>query len=466
MIDDQTYNAFARALAEQIRQRAKGLDDESARIVNTRPQEHVLAGFLTPRSIVQPRPDAVNGESDIDDLPRDSAFELTSIGLEWLADNDALARLDTLSLSLSLDVYIRCTPTFEEQKKSGSWRREHAAGGADVQKTQSVIAGWRRVEIPEFSVEISIPNLLRNKRERIDVSPFVVLPSDMAQAPDIYSARRAVYLTENDCETETAFTAALTRTRTEPFISFWKAFIDVRLIRVPTEPTSVRLAIRAVNDTPAPAKAQGDYLDANLYAVRLFASVPEGVHRPTIFQELPASFRYDRRMPGVGINSHVEARQSGTILLLTAESVPLTETPRLEAREFKDADPTFAALGSNPIHVLESLARHMEGYDAGQWATKLATLSGIELGDAERSRRDFRLEIDRFKRGMQLLKDPAFPLVLQAFHLMNQAMHRANKNHQRWRLFQIAFIVSLLPELASREYSSLATDRAPSLQTK
>ena len=135
MIDDQTYNAFARALTEQIRQRAKGLDDESARIVNTRPQEHVLAGFLTPRSIVQPRPDAVNGESDIDDLPRDSAFELTSIGLEWLADNDALARLDTLSLSLSLNVYIRCTPTFEEQKKSGSWRREHAAGGADVQKT-------------------------------------------------------------------------------------------------------------------------------------------------------------------------------------------------------------------------------------------------------------------------------------------------------------------------------------------
>ena len=38
---------------------------------------------------------------------------------------------------------------------------------------------------------------------------------------------------------------------------------------------------------------------------------------------------------------------------------------------------------------------------------------------------------------------------------MNESMRMANKAHQRWRLFQIAFIVSLLPELASREYPAL-----------
>jgi hypothetical protein len=42
---------FARALAESIRARAKGIDDDSARIVNTRPQEHVLSGFLTPAAL-------------------------------------------------------------------------------------------------------------------------------------------------------------------------------------------------------------------------------------------------------------------------------------------------------------------------------------------------------------------------------------------------------------------------------
>jgi hypothetical protein len=70
MIDDQTYNRFSRALAEQIRERAKGLDSESARIVNTRPQEHVLSGFLTSRKARNPQ--LQDTDADEEDLPRDS----------------------------------------------------------------------------------------------------------------------------------------------------------------------------------------------------------------------------------------------------------------------------------------------------------------------------------------------------------------------------------------------------------
>jgi hypothetical protein len=319
---------------------------------------------------------------------------------------------------------------------------------------QAVVAVWRRVEIPEFSIEVAIPALLRDKRQRIDVSTSLVL-SPARLLPDIYSARRAVYLTEIECETENSFVAGLGRTRTQAFVSFWKALVDVRLISVPTEPNSIRMAIRVINDSPVPAKAQSDYLDANLYAVRLAVAVPAGIHRPTIFQELPASFRYDRRMPGVGINAHVEAEQNGNLLKLTAESVPLTETPRLDAREFADAVPSFSALGSNPIPILEAIAKHMADYNATQWERKLAVLSGIERDDALRSRHEFELEIGRFNKGLELLKNAKFPAVLQAFLFMNQAMGRANQSHSKWRLFQIAFIVSLLPELASREYPEL-----------
>jgi Helicase conserved C-terminal domain len=453
MIDDQTYNAFARGLAHQIRHRAKGIDDESARIVNTRPQEHILAGFLTPRSAAHAAVVAADEDSENEDLPRDSAFELTSIGLEWLADSRALAGARAVSILLSLNVYVRCTPTFEEQKRLGSWRREYA-GGVQIQKTQAVVAVWRRVQIPEFSVEVNVPDLIREKRQRIDVSSSLVLQPANLPA-DIYSGRRAVYLTESECETEAAFSAALNRIRTQPFASIWRALIDVRLISVPTEENSIRVAMRLINDSPAPAKAQSDYLDANLYAVRLSVAVPAEIHRPTIFQELPASFRYDRRMPGVGINAHVELQQNGDVLNLTSESVPITETPRLEAREFADAVPAFARLSSDPIPLLETIARRMEDYNGTQWATKLTTLSGIEREDAERSRREFEIEIGRFKRGLELLKNPKFPSVLKAFLLMNQAMGRANQGHSKWRLFQIAFIVSLLPELTSREYPAL-----------
>lgn len=455
MIDDQVYNDFARALTEQISRRAKGLDEESARIVNVRPQEHILSGFLTSRSAAHPPAQTPGADEDIDDLPRDAAFELTSIGLEWLADQEALNRTQSLTAWLSANLYVRCTPTFEEQSRLGSWRREQVAAGSPPQKTQPVLPVWRRLEMPEFSVEISIKNLLKDKHQKIDVSQFLRPPANILPQ-DIYTARRPIHMTEPQCADKQSFLDALQDTRTQPFTSIWRGFVDVRLISVPTEPNLIRIAVRIVNDSPAPAKAQSDFIDANLYAVRLTVGVPTAVHRPTIFQELPASFRYDRRMAGVGINAHVRDEMKGALLHLIAESVPITETPRLEAREFADAAPTFAALSTNPIPILESLGRHMDDYDRTQWATKVATLSSVELQDATRSRRDFQQEVLRFKRGVELLNDARYPAVLQAFLLMNTAMQRANKTHDTWRLFQIAFIVSQLPELAAREYPELA----------
>lgn len=457
MSDDQTYNRFSRALAEQIRERAKGLDAESARIVNTRPQEHILSGFLTPRVTRNPPPQ--DGDGDDEDLPRDSAFELRALGLEFLADSENLASVTSLPVTISLNLYVRCTPTFDEQRNLGSWRREHDGGNAGAQRIQPVVSAWRRVELSRFTREVSLPDLLRERRQRIDISDSVVVPAGALPA-DIYSARRAIQLTEKECETESAFIAALARTRTQPFTSFWRAFVDVRLISVPTEPRAVRLALRIVNETTEPGKAQIDFLDPNLYAVRLAVRVPKPAHLPTIFQELPASFRYDRRMPGVGIDSQVVVEDNDTSLRLTAESVPLTETPRLEARDFPDAIPSYSALGANPIPVLESLVRHMEEYDRIQWAAKIASLSGfnVELQDAQKSRLEFQREVQRFKRGVELLKNPAYSEVTQAFRLMNQAMQRANKSHTRWRLFQIAFILSLLPELAARQHPELARD--------
>ncbi|MGA7413202.1 MAG: hypothetical protein WBW33_22190, partial [Bryobacteraceae bacterium] len=64
MIDDQVYNRFARGLAESFRSRAKGIDVDSARIVSTRPQEHVLSGFLTPHDVPAAAPHADDTEAD------------------------------------------------------------------------------------------------------------------------------------------------------------------------------------------------------------------------------------------------------------------------------------------------------------------------------------------------------------------------------------------------------------------
>jgi hypothetical protein len=455
MIDDATYNSFAMGLAEQIGCRAKGVDEESRRIVNVRPQEHILSGFLTPRSLVRQHAAAADSNDDIGDLPRDTAFELTSIGLELLGSQAGLKEVKSFHASVSLNVYVRCTPTLEEQMKLGSWRRDHRGAPDGTAKTQPLVPVWRRMEITPFTKEIDVEALLASKRVRLDIAPALTLPVSTIPA-DIHSARQTIQIAEAECESDRTFTVALARARTRPFSSFWRAFLDVRLISVPTDPSVVRIAIRVVNDSPPPAKAQSDFLDANLYAVKLAVDVPKAVHRPTIFKELPASFRYDREMPGVGINAHVREEAIGSAIRLIVESVPITETPRLEAREFADASPDFSTLGDDPVPVFDALAKHMDDYDAEQWQKKLAALPKLELEDATRSRNNYKQEVLRFKRGLDLLKNGKYPSVLRAFVLMNKSMGRAQKGHRKWRLFQIAFIVSMLPELAAREYPELS----------
>jgi len=313
VIDDQAYNRFARALAETIRARAKGIDDDSARIVNTRPQEHVLSGFLTPHDVPAAAPHADDTEADveIDDLPKDSAFELTALGLEFMADRAPLAAHTALSVTLQLNVYVRVVPTWSEQNQFGTWQRDRAAGQAPATKSQALVPAWRRFQIAPFDVAVTVADLLRIKRQRIDVSPQVRLSATESADPSLYSARHAMYATEAELATEVAFSPATVRAHPHAFASSWSASVDVRLINVPTEPNQVRLAVRVINETVAPGRAQVDFVDPNLYGVRISVAVPGTVHRPTVFQELPASFRYERMMPGVGINAHVESPPRG-----------------------------------------------------------------------------------------------------------------------------------------------------------
>ena len=308
MIDDQVYNRFARALAESIRARAKGIDDDSARIVNTRPQEHVLSGFLTPHDppAAVPAADDTEAGAEIDDLPKDSAFELTSLGLEFMADRASLAAHAALTVTLQLNLYVRVVPSWSEQKRFGTWQRDRGTGQAPIAKLQALVLAWRRFQIAPFDVAIAVTDLLRFRRQRVNVSTQIRLSAAESADPSLYSGRQNIQASEAELATEVAFGPATARAHPNPFTSSWNAAVDVRLISVATEPGQVRLAVRIINKTAVPGGAQVDFVDPNLYGVRISVAVPRTVHRPTVFQELPASFRYDRLMPGVGINAHVE----------------------------------------------------------------------------------------------------------------------------------------------------------------
>ncbi len=101
----------------------------------------------------------------------------------------------------------------------------------------------------------------------------------------------------------------------------------------------------------------------------------------------------------------------------------------------------------------------MRTYHAVDWENTIKELTGNELGEAIEDRKKFLREIDGFERGLQLLRNEQYPLVARAFRLMNETMALLGKKiygrYDSWRLFQIVFIVSMLPILAAREYPEL-----------
>jgi hypothetical protein len=115
-LNDQVLNAFATSLADCVRERAKGCDDKSARIVNARPNEFVLAGFLTPRSVGDHTPRDDEDEAATD-LPQDSAYEQTAIGLEWMVDAREFSKIDTFEVEVSAHV-CGCFPRLRNKRTS------------------------------------------------------------------------------------------------------------------------------------------------------------------------------------------------------------------------------------------------------------------------------------------------------------------------------------------------------------
>jgi hypothetical protein len=453
-LNDQVLNAFATNLVNCVRERAKGRDDKSARIVNTRPDEFVLAGFLTPRSVGT---GAAHDEDDAaTDLPQDSAYEQTAIGLEWMVDAQRFSEISSIEVDVSAYVYVRVLPTFDEQRAFGSWQVERPSpAGVAGQRRQAAVPVWIRLSIPEFRIPVPGSTLLANRKVVIKLDGRFAPSLSGTELASVYPTRRPIYFSEEDLKDGPAFEACLRQLASKSFSPLWSGALDVRLISVMTEPTRHRIALRLVNTTAPAGPVQADFIDPNLYGIGMEVSLPSAAHREMVFQELPASFRYDRNMVGVGINSHVESTSTGGLLTMTVDSVPLTVVPRLEAREIPEADPTFAALEKDPVPILRTLVKAMRRYDSDYWEPKVASLTGVERSEAQDAREQFDREIARFERGIDVLEDPKYESVLRAFRLVNASMATAS-THKRWRLFQIVFIVSVLPELAGRQFPELS----------
>lgn len=214
------------------------------------------------------------------------------------------------------------------------------------------------------------------------------------------------------------------------------------------------LVIELVNATPEGVRERGE---RHLYEASL--EIDELMTVPFKLESLPDSFRYNRDMDAIGINCGVKKQTNGR--LITTDTVVVDrQRPEysFDGTASEVLDLTFAGLAAAPVSLVRGLIAAYERWGAEWWSlTRLIERAETDgwrpemLAQATRAAEEFRDELDRLRRGLTALERDV--QLREAFSLMNVAMGRsARGKYNRWRPFQIGFVISVLPSFL--EHSS------------
>jgi hypothetical protein len=199
--------------------------------------------------------------------------------------------------------------------------------------------------------------------------------------------------------------------------------------------------------------------DSNLYECVL--EVRGLSTAPFILEGLPDSFRYDRRVPGYGINCGVIAHD-GAFATVDTATVDRGR-PTFWNSPLPPPDLAFSTLARDPLPSLHALIEAHGTWGRAAWGLiRLQERAVSEAWNAEMQKEaeggaaDFQTEHERLRTGIALLSSDA--TLLRAFKMMNAAMGlSARGKYDGWRPFQMGFILANLRALRfPREESRFA----------
>ncbi|QKW33296.1 helicase [Actinomadura sp. NAK00032] len=213
------------------------------------------------------------------------------------------------------------------------------------------------------------------------------------------------------------------------------------------------LVVELVNVTADGVRKRGE---RHLFEVELAITGLRTV--PFVLESLPDSFRYDRRMPAIGINCGVDSHPGGG--LVTTDTV-VVDRKRPEYN-FDGTDPTvldlsFHGLASEPMVRLADLIKAYRDWGCEHWSDarldQRARAEGWQpemLEQALQAAGNYQEELERLERGLIALNGDE--RLRRAFSLMNLAMARASQGkYDQWRPFQIGFVLSVLPSFTKAD---------------
>ncbi|MBQ7568943.1 hypothetical protein IJT17_09080, partial [bacterium] len=232
----------------------------------------------------------------------------------------------------------------------------------------------------------------------------------------------------------------------------WSIYLDVNIKRIKDR---FLISVALVNNSlpgsrsrsvPA-SKHSNDMLTVEtLFNSGIDISLRGANYAPIELDYFVDDYKYDKEQHAIGLNCSVSFnRENNTV---STEHLPTYVQKRLVTNDSLAV--RFQDLIDDPLTTLKNIRVKMDA-ELVVWKEYYAeeeaglTRTGQERMSAEIA--EFQREIERFQRGIDTIY--RFPQVLKSFILMNRTFLATSKKFNTWRLFQIVFIVSLIPDIVA-----------------
>lgn len=331
------------------------------------------------------------------------------------------------------------------------FKKIQCKANGSIQLSKSENGGW----------DYDFSNLEGNLQDAVQQALATIFEDDDRMR--LRSAGQLFTLPQNALTSEHAYQEFL-NTLTVEVDNNWRWQIIPEIYQSEGNSNEAVLLIQFVNATHF---EQGDRtIEPYIFNSKAYFRFNAGVVVPFELELAPKSFRYDRNMWGRGFNCGLYKDEN----TYHTTHTPIYTQWRYRTREEPEA--RFEELANNPIPVLRDVLTAMKGY-VRQWDAQeeiFIQKYGKQWDQLHRQeylddKTKFEQEIQRFEEGLNLIeKDDDIRL---AFELANESFRKAGLDiggtpkKDRWRLFQIVFMVSQIPAIASLNptYSNYEAER-------
>jgi hypothetical protein len=417
------YQRFANILADDIILKLIGKHDNFKRFKDTyTPSRMIFVGNL-------------KGSNEID-LNNSKSGASNSLSLKFLL-NDLI---DEINVDLSLSIFYRVYPTFEEQQnfKKNNYDETKSYKKYDFSNI------WKRKDISIKTIKFS-----NNSKVKISLKDYI---NDILMSDELFlSDEKTQKIPSDIIDNEEKFNLLIENMpKIDKSFLDWEIEIGFKTQSYSQNGENLKLCtLSLVNLSSNPEENQKLYegdIFAPSFEIQLNNNIPIPFEYKYQHEGYPRVYEQYLRC----VNCQGELKDN----TITTYTCPTSNKEKIVPKNMLESvDITFETLSTEKglielDKIYELMGEHLNDCE------NYYTLNNSEIKNNE----EYLEEISKFKQmkenffnGVSLLKNK--PQVLKSFLLMNKSFEYNSKDKQyhSWRLFQIVFIVSELIDIVDKE---------------